>query len=141
MIAPWAMLHKSMYMQLIKLRSTHGLSTSSLKTASDKWMVFYTKLMLRYGRPYRHFMKKKFSANEWLDNKKMWDMTSKIGELKQTLFYSSYQNKIQRLVDSCKITKGSVVQFQRTIYRTQHCSTGPNYLYGCYRTLMSAPKW
>jgi hypothetical protein len=119
-IAPWSVMHLAVYRQL------SVLSTASSKRAfekkSDKWLLFYATLLLRYHRAYKYkMMQIMVNAGTKVPAVKR----SKIHKSPATLIKpwlklassSSTKTKMTKMMDSCRLTSGDGVRF-KLIYRS-----------------------
>ena len=103
MISMWAGLHIGVYKQLI-YKTTSSNTRRRLKQESDQWLIFYSKLLLRYSRSARHY-----GIETTRDkNGDFWQpappQVIKLSNLAQT---TSAKNKIRQLANSCQLTSGN----------------------------------
>ena len=103
----WATVHLNVYQDLINMTGSGSLK---YKLKHDEWVVYYATLFLRYWRPYRRTVLKEhldFSSPEIFEN----PAERLISNFTSIVYTSESENKILRLLESCKVIKGSRVMF------------------------------
>ena len=116
MVFPWCTLHLNLYQQIIKLKSLKDsittLESDMLMKDSDKWLIFYSKIMIRFHREHR------YKIIEWMkmkDTRKS-DIMKHGSELMQPwrayAFENSTKTALNRMIDSCRLKSGATVSFK-----------------------------
>eukprot|EP00088_Acartia_fossae_P014141 TRINITY_DN17540_c0_g1_i2.p1 TRINITY_DN17540_c0_g1~~TRINITY_DN17540_c0_g1_i2.p1 ORF type:complete len:449 (+),score=21.04 TRINITY_DN17540_c0_g1_i2:33-1379(+) len=121
-LAPWSTLHISIYNLLI-INET-GKERAALEKRSDEWLIFYTQLLLRYGRPHKiDTVQRMGSKIFWLPffretsriqkHKIMQCHTELIKNWSTLARTNSTRNQIESLRESCVLKSGDDIQLRR----------------------------
>ena len=119
-------MHLAVYKQLIGLSSSS--SRIALKKKSDKWLLFYARLMLRYHRAHKYKMIESMADSRY---KERFVKRSKIHKSPAELIKpwlklassSTTKTKMTNMMDSCKLKSGDKVQFKLIYNNFQRCET------------------
>jgi len=117
----WAVVHLRVYKQLINLNGSY-----KYKLKFDEWTIFYTKLLLRYWRPYRDVLIRAnhYETSEDAIQNPAERLLSRWPDLPYT---TKARNEISTIIESCKVKKGSRVMF--TFLIREYCRYSR---YNCY---------
>eukprot|EP00088_Acartia_fossae_P014974 TRINITY_DN180_c0_g1_i3.p1 TRINITY_DN180_c0_g1~~TRINITY_DN180_c0_g1_i3.p1 ORF type:complete len:440 (-),score=31.96 TRINITY_DN180_c0_g1_i3:169-1488(-) len=108
MISMWTVLHIGVYKQLIS-KTTNSNTRQSLKQESDQWLIYYSKLLLRYSRSARHYGIETTRSK----NGDFWQpaptQVIKLSNLAQT---AQTKTEMRQLANSCQLTSSTWAMFR-----------------------------
>eukprot|EP00088_Acartia_fossae_P043208 TRINITY_DN454_c0_g1_i11.p1 TRINITY_DN454_c0_g1~~TRINITY_DN454_c0_g1_i11.p1 ORF type:complete len:421 (+),score=22.11 TRINITY_DN454_c0_g1_i11:81-1343(+) len=108
MISVWATLHLGVYKQLIYLTPSNNTKVT-LSRESDQWLIFYSKLILRYSRPFKIFGMQQ-NGNK---HSTFWKPASHtVVKLQSLAWTQQTKERMLQLADSCKLKKHDSVMFK-----------------------------
>eukprot|EP00088_Acartia_fossae_P043211 TRINITY_DN454_c0_g1_i2.p1 TRINITY_DN454_c0_g1~~TRINITY_DN454_c0_g1_i2.p1 ORF type:complete len:428 (+),score=16.52 TRINITY_DN454_c0_g1_i2:81-1364(+) len=108
LISVWAILHLGVYKQLIHLTPSNN-SKVTLSQESDQWLIFYSKLILRYSRPYKVFGMQQNGR----EHGEFWRPASHtVVKLQSLAWTQQTKETMLQLADSCKLTSNNWVMFK-----------------------------
>eukprot|EP00088_Acartia_fossae_P034663 TRINITY_DN3558_c0_g1_i4.p1 TRINITY_DN3558_c0_g1~~TRINITY_DN3558_c0_g1_i4.p1 ORF type:complete len:462 (-),score=-28.77 TRINITY_DN3558_c0_g1_i4:102-1487(-) len=135
-IIPWTILHLGVYEKIINnqdcsIHSAKG-GISTIKAKSDEWLLFYSKLLLRYYRPYKHM---RFKTEDYLvlrfsNMNKLIDYHETLGSIEKEkkdylkiipapaivqqweewAWYSKTKGELKKLHETCTAKSGNAIQ-------------------------------
>eukprot|EP00088_Acartia_fossae_P043207 TRINITY_DN454_c0_g1_i10.p1 TRINITY_DN454_c0_g1~~TRINITY_DN454_c0_g1_i10.p1 ORF type:complete len:429 (+),score=12.75 TRINITY_DN454_c0_g1_i10:81-1367(+) len=108
MISVWATLHLGVYKQLIYLTPSNNTKVT-LSRESDQWLIFYSKLLLRYSRSYKEFCMQQNGR----EHGEFWRPASHtVVKLQSLAWTQQTKETMLQLANSCKLTPNNRVMFR-----------------------------
>eukprot|EP00088_Acartia_fossae_P034660 TRINITY_DN3558_c0_g1_i1.p1 TRINITY_DN3558_c0_g1~~TRINITY_DN3558_c0_g1_i1.p1 ORF type:complete len:461 (-),score=-32.76 TRINITY_DN3558_c0_g1_i1:130-1512(-) len=123
-IIPWTILHLGVYENIInnqdcRIHSAMG-GISTIKAKSDEWLLFYSKLVLRYYRPYRQM---RYKDEIWFYRKygnRYEEHFSKyqniipapaiVSQWKKLAWQKTTKGELETLHETCTVKSGNAIQ-------------------------------